>query len=258
MGRKIDITKCIGCGKCVDDCINQYLILKKHNDGREYADFKERGHCLNCGHCNAICPVSAIEGGELEEFKYSDDELLVLMGRKRTVRKFDKSSEIKENELERIVFAGETAPTDRNRKSARIYLIKESLPTVYNEVLDFLVAEVKKNGTIDPLYVPTMKLDANREEILWGAEYLVVFVGKNENLTDAIISAERMQLEAEKLGIGTAYRGDIKKAFNNVESLKKRVEMKRSEEVLIAFAMGHTQLKYIKTAVKKNRKIIYI
>lgn len=256
--RVIDAEKCIGCGKCVIDCINQYLILTEDADGHKKASFKDRGRCIECGHCNAICPQRAITGGKVEELNGCDDKLLLLMGSKRTVRHYIKGSAIPQDQLYSIILAGHSAPTDRNRKSARILLIKDSLPKVYNTALDYLVAEVQKTGTINPLYVPTMYLDSKREEILWNAEYLVVFVGLPSSIIDASISAERMQLEAESLGICTAYRGDMKTAINNVEELRTLLGIRNNEEVLITFTMGISNLKYLSPAIKINRKVEYL
>ncbi len=256
--RIIDTEKCIGCGKCVDDCINQYLILVEDADGKRKSSFKERGRCLECGHCNAICPQRAISGGKGEYECDERDQLLKLMSSKRTIRHYVKDSYIEQDKLEKIVKAGQSAPTDRNRKSARILLIKDILPKVYNTALDYLVEEVKKTGTINPLYVPTMNLDSKRDEVLWNAEYLVAFVGLPANLVDASISAERMQLEASSLGIGTAYRGDMKTAINNVGELRELLGIRSNEEMLITFTMGRTNLKYLCPAIKTNRKVEYL
>ena len=256
--RVIDTEKCIGCGKCVNDCINQYLILISYENGKKKASFKERGRCLECGHCNAICPQNAISGGKIEEYVDREDDVLALMGSKRTVRSYIKGGVIPSGQLDRIVLAGHSAPTDRNRKSARILLIKDILPQVYNTALDYLVAEVQKTGTINPLYVPTMNLDSKRDEVLWNAEYLVAFVGLPSSLIDASISAERMQLEAASLSIGTAYRGDMKTAINNVSELRELLGIRSNEEVLITFTMGKTNLKYLRPAIKKNRKVKYL
>lgn len=253
--REINTDLCIGCGKCVSDCINQYLILTEDDNGKRKAAFKERGRCLECGHCNAICPQRAISGGKIEELQGIDDTLLNMMATKRTVRHYIKGAVISQDKLERIILAGHSAPTDRNRKSARIILIKEELPVIYNKALDYLVEEVEKTGRINPLYVPTMELNSKRDEILWNAEYLVAFVGLPASLTDAAIASERMQLEAWHLGVGSGYRGDMKNAFNHVGELREMLGIKNNEECLVTFAMGMTHLKYLSPAIKDNRKV---
>ena len=253
--RVIDQSKCIGCGQCVNDCINQYIILVDDENGKKKATFKERGRCLECGHCNAICPQRAVSGGNIEELVDCSDSLLTLMGTKRTIRSYKKGSNIPQDKLEKIIMAGQSAPTDRNRRSARIILIKDDLPFIYSRALDWLVEEVEKTGRINPLYFPTMELNAKRDEILWNAEYLVTFIGLPANLIDAAIAAERMQLEAWRLGVGTGYRGDMKNAFNHVDDLRDTLGIKKNEECLLTFAMGLTDRRYLSSAVKNNRKI---
>ncbi len=253
--RVIDLEKCIGCGKCVNDCVNQYLILAENADGKTKATFKERGRCLECGHCHAVCPQRAISGGKIEELEGCTDELLMLMATKRTVRHYRKDAVIPQDAIDRIIMAGHSAPTDRNRKSARMILIKEELPQIYNRALDWLVEEVERTGRINPLYMPTMELNSKRDEVLWNAEYLVAFVGLPASLTDAAIASERMQLEAWSLGVGTGYRGDMKNAFNHVAALREILGIKVNEECLVTFAMGLTDRKYLSPAVKRNRKV---
>lgn len=251
----IDTEKCIGCGKCVRDCITQFLTLTENNNGLPKASFKDRGRCIDCGHCNAICPQRAISGGRIEELIGSEDKLLRMMGTKRTVRHYIKGGMIPQQKLDCIVLAGQSAPTEKNRKSARMLLIKDNLRDIYNKALDWLVAEVERTGPINPNYAQTIAMDKNREEVLWNAEYLVAFVGLPASKIDASIASERMQLEAWSLGVGTGYRGDMKDAINNVVELRESLNIKKNEECLITFAMGLTPLKYLSTAIKTNRKV---
>ena len=254
--KTIDRSKCIGCGKCVADCVTHYITLTEDDNCRKKASFVERGRCIECGHCIAICPQSAISGGKASfEFDADADILLSLMARKRTIRRYCKNVEVPQASLDCILMAAQSAPTEKNRKSGRIVLIKENLPKVYNFALDALVEEVKKSGPINPLYAPTMEMDANRNEMLWNAEYLVVFIGSSSNLTEACISAERMQLMASHCNIGTAYRGDMKTGINASMAAREFLNMRPNEEVLVSFTMGITQLKYSLPLLKSNRKI---
>lgn len=253
MNRIIDEEKCIGCGLCVRDCINQNIILRD-SDGRTVARFKERGWCIECGHCNAVCPQEAVVGGKVMVCDETSDFFSMLL-KKRTVRHFSKEHEISQNVLDKILLAGQTAPTDRNRESARIVLVKKELPVVYNKALDYLVNEVKKTGTINPLYSSTMRMESNREEILNNAEFLVILGGIESILTDAIIAAERMQLAAELLGVGTAYRGDMKNAINHSKELKEIIGLKKNESVLVGFAMGYPEFSYQRPIIKIKHKV---
>ena len=49
----IDQEKCIGCGRCVEDCSVRNLQLQDTK-----AQVKKE--CFQCGHCVAICPQNAV------------------------------------------------------------------------------------------------------------------------------------------------------------------------------------------------------
>ena len=50
---KIEQSLCIGCAKCVKDCVSGVL----HIDQGKAA---VRESCMQCGHCVAVCPVKAV------------------------------------------------------------------------------------------------------------------------------------------------------------------------------------------------------
>ena len=78
MKRYVDKNKCDGCqGRylCVEDCVTSFLEVHQTEE-RRFADFKQRGYCIDCGHCNAICPKGAIVTGK-EEIS-TNDTLLFL------------------------------------------------------------------------------------------------------------------------------------------------------------------------------------
>ena len=80
----IDETKCIGCGKCVSDCVTHYLVMSEDENGKRKPTFNNRSRCIDCGHCNAICPQGAVSGGNVIT-EMENDELLQLMASKRSM-----------------------------------------------------------------------------------------------------------------------------------------------------------------------------
>lgn len=56
---KVDKKRCIGCGRCVNQCPDDNLVMK---DGK--AEFIRGNDCLRCMRCISICPVDAILFGE--------------------------------------------------------------------------------------------------------------------------------------------------------------------------------------------------
>jgi NAD-dependent dihydropyrimidine dehydrogenase PreA subunit len=56
MPPKVDESKCIGCGRCVDVCLNNVLELI---NGVSHVEHPEK--CEGCGLCEAVCPQEAIK-----------------------------------------------------------------------------------------------------------------------------------------------------------------------------------------------------
>lgn len=55
MSIKINTKKCIGCGKCVDECPGNLFILKNRK-----AVIRDVRDCWGCATCLKICPLNAI------------------------------------------------------------------------------------------------------------------------------------------------------------------------------------------------------
>ena len=60
MNITIDITKCTGCGECVENCPMEGFELREV-DGREVAHYViDPDECIDCGACEAGCESGAI------------------------------------------------------------------------------------------------------------------------------------------------------------------------------------------------------
>ncbi len=258
MKRYIDTNKCDGCNGnflCVNDCVTSFLEIYE-DETEKNVRFKIRGYCIDCGHCNAICPNGAIitENDSLT----IDDNLLKLFSMKRTIRNYNKSNEIKKSELELIIRAGQSSPTEKNRGTIRICFVKENLNKIFLIAIETLKTHVEKIGPIHPQYQYIMNLYASKEPIFWGAEYAVVIIGKPDFAVDAAIAAERMQLEAYVHEIASGYNGNLKFAINNNETLKEIIGIKNQEEALVCFVMGNTDIRYHNPYISEKKKIIFL
>ena len=251
---KIIIEKCDTCAQqywCQKDCVTGYIEIQNG-----VPRFKDRGRCINCNHCVAVCPRGAIE----TDFKAPElpNRMLQLFAEKRSVRFYDSGKEISKDDLNQILAAAQTAPTEKNRSTVKIYLIKEMLREVYLKALNFMKAVVEEAGPLHPQYRMITELHKNRGPILWNAEYLVLTVGGQGFFIDAAIASERMQLMAQTLGIGTAYNGNLIFALNEDKTLKSLIGVSKNERVHTAFAMGVPGVRYYRPVYKENKHIYYL
>ena len=252
--RCIDEKKCDTCeGKfrCVNDCVTSNLEIREVN-GKQTVKFKERGTCINCGHCNTVCPNGAIT---YENSMVCEDSFLNFLASKRTVRQYNKTQEITQRDLDDIIMAGQSAPSEKNKATVRICLVKECLKEVFEEALEVLKEQVEKAGPLHPQYKYLTELAEKKEPVFWGAEYAVLLIGKPEYVIDAAILAERMQLMAHHKEIASGYNGNLSHAINSSEILKKRLEISDKESVLVSFAMGWSELEYTGPFIGCRRKV---
>lgn len=56
MARRIDIEKCIGCGKCEQSCI--VGCISNNENGKRIID---KNACVDCGACQLVCPIKCID-----------------------------------------------------------------------------------------------------------------------------------------------------------------------------------------------------
>lgn len=254
--RYIETELCDSCrGKflCVTDCVTSFLEIKEI-EGIKYASFKERGYCLDCGHCNAICPTGAIKGYSYNE----NNQFLKFLGMKRTVRRYQKKNIIPEDVIKLIVKAAQSAPTEKNRGTVSICFIKKLLPDIFIEALEVLKKQVEEVGVMHPQYKYIMDLYEKKEPVFWGAEYAVLLIGKPQFTVDAALAAERMQLMASTLGVSSGYNGNLKSAINGSDSLKEKIGIAGENEVLVSFAMGMSDYEYSTPYISEKKKVSFL
>jgi len=120
---RIDPDSCIGCGLCLEVCPAETLSMQ---DGRAVVS---GGYSMECGHCEAICPVDAIRVEALEHpfrlatsavdnrwlphGEFDTCQLVRLMLSRRSCRNYT-DQEIDRRLLEDLVKIGSTAPSGTN------------------------------------------------------------------------------------------------------------------------------------------------
>lgn len=141
---KLDRSKCIKCGKCINTCSGMVLVLDK--DGfpnmKEFERFGWRG-CWKCQHCLAVCPQGAISIFN----KKADDSLPpppLEMG----------------SYMERLVV---------NRRSCRRYLNQNVDPQIINRILDAMAAAPTGGNSCNVEY--TVIDDKDRVKEIWRLAY---------------------------------------------------------------------------------------
>ena len=217
---------CVGCGKCVRDCVSEKLKLANGKAQFMY----ER--CIGCGHCYAICPTGAVtmtRFGEIPEEKaepyniIESEKLLKFMKSRRTIR-FFKDKKVEEDIL-KIIEAGRYCPTGTNAQDFSFTVITENLLFFESEAVRFFRKLQKLGGPLSK-YIKNATIDDNF--FFKKAPLVIVVNGKGK--TSPCLASSYMELMAESLGLGVLYSGffiattkfskKIAKALNTPEGFK--------------------------------------
>lgn len=248
----IDKEKCIGCGKCVADCVSGKL---KIIDGKaEY--MYER--CIQCGHCYAICPVNAVTMANYKDFeeekvfdvtKIDSDELLSAMKSRRTVRKF-KEKEIPVEDIEKIIEAGRYCPTGTNAQDFAFTVLRKSVPEVEKECVKFFRLAMKAASPIKK-YIGNVTIDDN---FFFKGSTAVIIVSSKGN-TSACLASSYMELLAATMGIGVLYSGFFVAASKLNPKVKKMLNLPDGHSPVTCLVLGYPDVKYERIPPRNKAEI---
>ena len=266
---KIDREKCIGCGACVRECTMRLISIV---DGK--AEMNET-YCMGCGHCFAVCPTGAVliegyENAPYEEIKNSEplldpEKLLSAMKQRRSIRNFT-DEKVTDEQMEKILEAIKYAPTGRNTQKVELTLIEDKLPefTLYamealNDLPGNLPDEVPENTKN---VIKTYQSHWNRmlteykengtDRLFFKAPSVLVISAKSD--VDGAIAAAYAELMINALGLGCVYVGFVKIASYD-KRIKEYLKIRKGYEIACTLAIGHSDVKFKRTAQRKDRKL---
>ena len=251
----IDKEKCIGCGKCVADCVSEKIKLV--NGKAEY--MYER--CIECGHCYAICPVKAVsmenfigfEGEDVYDVtKIDSDELLSAMKSRRTVRRF-KDKEISRENIEKIIEAGRYCPTGTNSQDFAFTVLQKSIPEIEKDCVK-LFRFVKNTATPFSKYIKNMTIDDNF--FFKGSKAVIVVSGKGS--TSSCLASSYMELMAASLGIGVLYSGFFTAAAKLNPKILKKLDLPKGHSPVTCLVLGYPDVEYKRIPPRKKAEIKYL
>jgi len=57
---KVDASKCVSCGNCMNVCPRNAISFKKNSTDKDSIAFIDTNKCIGCGKCKKACPAKAI------------------------------------------------------------------------------------------------------------------------------------------------------------------------------------------------------
>lgn len=250
---KINEALCIGCGRCVGDCVSDNLELR---NGKAVL---KSPVCLECGHCFAICPAGAVEmpafdtsdcvsPGSMADF--DPDRLLLAMKSRRSVRQF-KAQKVEQEKLMKILEAGRYAPTAKNAQPNSFIIIDEKIKEMEALACSTFERLQRKAGSLSER-IAKMKL--TEDFFFKGGPQAVVIVSESE--LDAGIAASYMELMAEAMGLGVLYSGFFVAASRLGKGLRAELGLESGDKVAACLVVGYPDVSYERTVPRQPLRVI--
>lgn len=263
-----DLTKCIGCGLCAKDCFPKAIKMD-----HQKAHFIENHHCMECGHCIAVCPrgavaINTLDMGEVLELKgiscgIDPNTYLNHLKARRTIRAFtDKPVSVEQVNM--ILDAGRFSPSGGNRQTVAYHVFREKVPEFRALVMDELKAmgnEAKITGIKDSWY-SDLWLDMYDSFKAGGTDDLffhagTVVVVSSDSPQAAGIASAHMETMVYSLGLGMIYSGFTTRAVGHSAKLQEYLGLQEHYKVWTVLVIGHPKVKYQRTVPRKKADVIW-
>lgn len=269
----INKEECIGCGQCVKDCFLQDIEII---NGK--AEFKNIT-CIKCGHCIAVCPKNAVSTDEynIKEVKEYDKELFAIEPEhllnfikfRRTVRQF-KKKEVENEKIKKIIEAGRYTQTGSNSQNVSYIVVKEDL----EGLKDLTLKSLKKIGEnmlvnshpdskrfkryaqmwID-MYHEYKENPDGHDRLFFHAPVIIVVTA--DNGINGALASSNMELMTNALGLGTFFSGFFVKGAQGNKEIMDLLGINEDREIVTCMVIGYPDVKYQRTAPRKEANICW-
>lgn len=258
---KIQKDLCIGCGKCVKDCVANNIILK---DGKA----EPKKECFLCGHCVAVCPKAAVfmpeyDMAEVEEYKkdsfsINSENLLHAIKFRRSIRDY-KEQKIEPEKIEKLVQAGRFTATAKNNQGCHFILVQQEIEGLKELVWEYIdEATQVPAGELSEELLPFIVFKRQHkakptEDFLFRNAPAVLYITSDWDL-DAGLAAQNIELMAVSEGLGALYNGYLQRVSDRNEKLKNWLGIE-GETIKACMLLGYPNITYARTAPRREAHV---
>lgn len=262
--------QCIGCGKCVNDCVGYCITVKN-----ETAMLKDPSReCIHCGHCVAICPVGAVsisdpdydmtesEPANTDKPELDSTAILHALKFRRSIRQY-KEKQIEQNILDDLIQAARYSATGANSQRFRFIVVQNEMDTFKEMAWEYFNASINslpedapqnKYGIVQRAKLP--KENPLQDSLFWGAPCLIIVAADQGGVWDAGLASQSMELTALAHNLGTLYSGYLVGLINEQEALRDWLGIPDCQ-AKTCMLVGYPNTEYYRSAPRKPANITW-
>jgi len=286
----IDVENCTKCKECVKDCVANLFYFEQ--DSLRLVDSFE-DFCIECGHCEAVCPVNVIklkfhEEEELERSVKGQgmpiyNSFLNLVLNRRSIRRF-KEKAIPKDLIDKLLKVGKYSPTGSNSENVFYTVVQDK--AIVAAVSKHITSKVIKlvNTLENPEGRISLKKHMPEEEFnqvvenlpktksilrtieqgidfwCWNGELIVIHGEKTVGgiITNGSLAAAHIMLAAETLGLGTCSLGYLTYFINESRAIRELLKIPINHIVGYSLTMGYSDVKYKRIPARQPSRIKWL
>lgn len=255
----INKEKCIGCGRCVADCVARNIDIV---EGKALV----KGDCIKCGHCLAVCNTDAVS---IPEYDMDDVEaidecnsikpevFLSCIKSRRSIRDYTEKK-VPTETLKLLAEAGRYTATANNGQFHKYIFVQEKLDKLKDMVWEFIdkLTPDNKEQFVDydtyKNFLERIKVDAS-DDFLFRNAPAVLFIISQRHL-DAGMAAQNIEMMATTMGLGVMFNGFLVRIADANAELKKWLGIE-NETICVCMLLGYPKQKYSKTVPRKKADV---
>ena len=266
----IDEEKCTRDGLCVAECPGRLLKMATSEScpvpTSEFDDY-----CLNCGHCLAICPTSALslDGLQPEDCMPMTQDLRVtpeqaeqfLTGR-RSIRTFNQKT-VAQPVLEKLLDIAGAAPSAKNQQPWHWIVVQDpqEVRRLAGMVIDWMRGLIESDPVMATERGFTRVVAAwnnGEERICRGAPHIIIAHGDKAwgfGAEDCALAISLLDLYATSLGLGCCWGGYFYSAVNFHRPLFEDLGLPGHHQAYGAVMVGYPKFKYQRIPPRNSPRV---
>lgn len=287
----IDMSKCRGCGVCVDVC----KVSLEMKDGKPQVIEDSPHPCVACGQCVAACPTGAMtvagRGMTAEDSlpipKRSDRAdaagLEALLLSRRSVRDYTKD-DVPKGVVDDILRIASTAPMGFPPSAVEVTVIanREKTRQFSKDLLETMDRGVRALG--NPVVFPMLRLFMNKADyealkfvmpmmrqmveryrnngedwLVYDAPLIMIFSkSPYADAADPVIAATYAMIAAESMGLGACMNGMVGAFLARDKKMKAKYRMPKDTKPIITLTIGYPAVKYHRALRRRFGEVVEV
>ncbi|MFV0423860.1 nitroreductase family protein [Oleidesulfovibrio sp.] len=252
---KIDSARCKKDSLCIVEC--PHLLFTQQPDGTAQPVPEADAHCIDCGHCIAICPANAIsldgidsEGCEpvQRDLAVSPAQVRQLLRSRRSIRTF-KQQPLERSKVEELIDISRWAPTARNMQPVCWLVLEQPHIAALSELVIAWMRESNLLPEVVQMY------DSGVDIIHRQAPCLLIAHTHQSALiphVDCTIALSAIETACQPMGLGACWAGFLMMAAKNSATVAEYLQLPEGHTMQGALMLGIPAYRYKRIPPRKK------